>query len=404
MKLLIVSYYGLKDSLASAADSLQKLGFQVETYPLFRFVFDRHDKLENYVDHFDAFIKEYNPEIVLWWFVQVPTSLIAQIRDRHRQRVHILYCWDDPYVWSDRSTDIAQKAKLFDIALITCEGSCARYIENGSKVSQFLPPGFDPKINHPSGSSPQEYDCDISICCTNLYDNAQVYPDQWIRRKELVDMIASDPSINFHIYGPSTLERIYPRQYRGYAKYEDLDRIFNRSRINLCTHVCKSGYKYVNERLFLILGSGGLLLVDPVNGLGDLIDTTDECVVMEKGKIMEQIRAILADYPAYADRKRKGNLRAQEYTWDKWAQRLKKVAEDYISSSGIKLSDADPFAASILRHAREAGVSPDDWHALNHAFARIRAGEWEKIEEVKLVAARNPMLDINKMLKEYVGA
>jgi hypothetical protein len=41
MKLLLVTYYGEKDSLIHAANSLRKINYEVISYPLFQYSMDQ---------------------------------------------------------------------------------------------------------------------------------------------------------------------------------------------------------------------------------------------------------------------------------------------------------------------------------------------------------------------------
>lgn len=323
-KILLVSYYGFNDSLKYAKDSLEKLGYILENYPLFKYAYDTHDKLENYPEHFCEQISEINPDIILWWFIGIPEQNIAHVRNKFPNIYAIMFSWDDPYIWSEKSSQISEKAKYFDLVVSCCEETVPEYINHGSKKAIFCPPGYDPSINYPISISNEDYICDISICCTNLYKSDETYPDQYVNRKHLIDKLISVEKFNIHIYGPECLKILYPKQYKGFIKYSDLNEIYNKSKINLCTHVCHSKSKYLNERTILILGSGSLLMVDPVKNLQELINP-DECVYFDKDKIVEQIEEILNNYERYNVVKSKGYEKSKEYTWDKWAQKIHNV-------------------------------------------------------------------------------
>lgn len=326
-KILIVSYYGLQDSLKSAANSLEKLGYEMDTYPLFKYAHDTHDKIENYKDHFKSYIEESKPDILLYWYIGVPPNVIKYIRDSFPHIYSIFYNWDDPYSWVDEATQIREKCPNFDLVLSTCEETLQDYIDHGSKRAVFSAPGFDPNINYPLENLKEEdYICDVSICCTNLYKEKHIYKDQYINRKELIDKLISH-NINLHVYGPESLKLTYPNNYKGFVKYSNLNDIYNKSKINLCTHVCSNKSKYINERSVLIIASGGLLLVDPIKDFDKLV-SDKECVFFDNTDgddgIISTIRKILSNYEDYKDIKNRAYIKSKEYTWDKWAEIIHK--------------------------------------------------------------------------------
>src|SRR5687768_16464138 len=96
--ILLISYYGFKDSLNSAKESLEKFGYKLETYPLFKYAYDMNDKLPDYVEHFENYINEINPDIFLWWFIGIPAENISYIRDKFPKIYSIMFSWDDPFI------------------------------------------------------------------------------------------------------------------------------------------------------------------------------------------------------------------------------------------------------------------------------------------------------------------
>lgn len=63
-KLLIVSYYGLREALLLASIAFEKLGYEVIDYPLMKYSSDINDKIPNYIDHFKNYIQLQNPDIL----------------------------------------------------------------------------------------------------------------------------------------------------------------------------------------------------------------------------------------------------------------------------------------------------------------------------------------------------
>lgn len=313
MKILIVSYYELKDSLLSAANSLRNLGNIVTYYPLYQYAYDTHDKKEDWVSHMEESVLLSNPDVILWWYFNIPTDKMKQICDLLSKQKHIMFNWDEPYNWP--LNNIKDKAHLFDSVFVCSSEKFLDYKKNGTKNTYLLYPGYDTNVYYPINNN--IYKCDISICCTNLYIN---YPNQYIDRKTLIDNIYENQFVygyKFHIYGPASFKELYPESYQGYAKYSDGNNIYNTSRINLCTHVQCNAEKYLNERVIDILGSGGLLLVDKTNGIEEVIGGA--CIFIDKRNYIDQIVSILNNYDNYSNIKQFGYELGKNYTWDKWA-------------------------------------------------------------------------------------
>ncbi|QKF94561.1 hypothetical protein QKU48_gp1103 [Fadolivirus algeromassiliense] len=324
MKLLITSYYGLRESLLSAANSLRKLGITVIDFHLFELYKSAdNDKLSR----FDSFIKKESPHIILWWYIGIPINDMKHIVENNLDIKHVYFNWDDPYNWNVHN--LSERCKFFDYSFICCEQSIPRYLQYGSKNVDYILPGYDPQIHNiilfDDPYDVSKYTCDISFCCTNLYESNDKYPNQYINRKELIDNIYNNQekyNFTFHIYGPEFLGILYPKSYKGFIKYNDTNKLFNYSKINLCTHVQQNAYKYLNERAILILGSGGLLYVDRVDGLDQLIEVNKECVIIDKNNYIQQIRYILDNYDKYYLVRHNGNNKSRLLTWNIWASKI----------------------------------------------------------------------------------
>lgn len=307
-KLILLSYYGLREALRAAADELEILGYEVINYSLL----DPVEPLEEY-------ISKHKPSILLFWAHKIEIPILAKIRYLYPSLYIIFFNWDDPFSWSLPEINIAKKSEYFDLALTSCIESTKWYVQNGTGKSKLSLPGFNPSIHHPIVD--QEYICDISVCITNLYEDEKIYPYQSINRKSLVDLLAATPKIKFNIYGPEFLKERYPNNYKCFVAYSDLSRVFTNSRINLCTHV-DNRYMYSNERAMLITGSKGLLLVDPIPDY-DRIFSKEECVTLDIKDPIKQINNILLNYSEYSKISEKGYQRAlSDYTWRNWAHHL----------------------------------------------------------------------------------
>lgn len=326
ISLCVVSYYGPIEAIYHAEKWLRKSDqIKVYDFPMYKYINDPHDKINDYVKKFIEFIQDNKIDIILWWFMNVSTDIFIEIKNKTNVK-YAIFNWDEPHNWP--YVDMINKMPYIDISFVTCQETLEKYQENGCNHAFCLYPGYEPEINYPimdiNMQDYNKYNCDISFCCTNLYDDSTVYPDQYIKRKELVDTIYNgqeEYEYSFHIYGPIFLKDMYPKSYKGFIKYEELNKLFNYSKINLCTHVQYKYFGYLNERVILIGGSGGLLLVDKVNGIDNIFDKNNEIILLQKENYVNQICEILNNYGEFIDyRKNLGKKCSQNYTYQKWAE------------------------------------------------------------------------------------
>jgi len=324
MKILLTCYYELKESLLLGANELIKLGHIVIGYPLYKYFADVNCKDINYLDNFDKFIKDNSIDIILWWYFSIPTKDMEKIVLNNSKVKNFMFNWDEPYNWKD--VDIENKAKFFDTVFVTSASKLRDYIKFGTKKAFLQYPGCDNSTNfiiiEEDANDIEKYSCDISMCCTNLYDNDKLYPNQYIKRKELLDNIYNNQkkyNYTFKIYGPEKFKLVYPESYNGFVKYYDTNKVYNYSKINICTHVQYNAYKYLNERTLAILGSGGLLLVDKVDGIEEILTNGKDCIILERENYLDQIIKILNNYDDYLMIRHNASITSELYTWENWA-------------------------------------------------------------------------------------
>lgn len=323
-KLCTISYYGPIETIGLAEKSLSDCNIEVYDFPLFKYMHDVFDKVDNYIDKLVSFVKDNGIEFILWWFINIPTDEFIEIKKQTNVK-YLFFNWDEPYNWPQ--CDIINKMPYFDMVFVTCKETLSTYLNNGCKYAYCLYPGFSQErnfiIKEMNSELYAKYSCDISICCTNLYENNELYPNQYINRKKLISDIYNNQTeygYSFYIYGPESLKELYPLSYRGFAKYDELNYIFNYSKINLCTHVLNNKKGYLNERVILIGGSGGLLLVDSVDGINEIFKLNDEIIILDKHYYIQQIKSILNDYDKYIDvRKAFNDTCIKKYTYNNWA-------------------------------------------------------------------------------------
>lgn len=322
MKICITTYYGLRSVFLLIADSLKKLGHEIIDFHLLQYYSDINDKKDNYTDMFIDLVNKEKVDVILWWYITIPTNDFIKIISNTNSK-NIFFNWDEPFNWDQ--IDMKNKAKYLDAVFITCEETCKKYIDHGTKQAFFCLPGFDSTIHYPiiDDLHLDKYEVDISLCCTNLYEDKNKYPNQIVNRKYIIDKIydgMNKYNYTFHIYGPEYFRILYPKAYKGFITYEDTNYLFNKSKINLCTHVIGNKNKYLNERAILIAGSGGLLFIDNIKGLKEIFDINKEVVVINKDNFIEQIVNILSNYDNYINIRYNLFKKSKEYTWDAWAK------------------------------------------------------------------------------------
>jgi hypothetical protein len=80
---------------------------------------------------------------------------------------------------------------------------------------------------------------------------------------------------------------------------------------------------YINERVTQILGCGGLLYVDKVRGIENVLNCSSNsrsAVFIDPSNYCDQVREILDNYQYYEPIKERGlELAKNKFTWDNWA-------------------------------------------------------------------------------------
>jgi hypothetical protein len=318
MNIGIISYFGSREPISIAEVSLHKYFNNVYNFPMMQYYGEKNDCVKLCCN----FIKENKIDILLWWYIGIPTKIFKEIKDKTNVK-YIYFNWDEPFNWND--TDMVNKACYFDAVYVCCKETLYRYTDAGCNNVNYLLPAYDPNTSYLITDYIEEdihrYECDISFCCTNLYEKKDIYPDQYINRKELIDTIYNNQDkFKFKIYGPEFLKKLYPKSYVGFMQYNEINKVFNYSKINLCTHIICDKDGYVNERTILIASSGGLLLVDKVKGIENVLNKND-FIILNKDNYINQIVEILENYDSYIDkRERIAKYCQDKYTYDIWAK------------------------------------------------------------------------------------
>ena len=312
----------LADGYLGAANALRRLGHQVTFSGMM--CYSNQDKT-THLERVKVDIGRACPDVVIWWRSEtLSAEEFKQMRESvPRECLFVMYSWDAMHLWESHQEGetLAKKCPYLDLAFTCCKTSIALYEKHGCRAV-YAPPGFDPSVHYPERAP--EWECDISLVCTNLYHGSNWSKMPHISRKALMNLLIKTlPRLDIRIYGPESLKQDFPHHYSGLVGFSDTHKVFYNSKINICTHLRPDAEMYYNERVPQILGSAGLLYVDNVVGLDRVLDIGQECLVMDfssAASVIAQIAGILSRSTALNEIRKRGYEKAiQKMTWDNWA-------------------------------------------------------------------------------------
>ena len=314
----LVIYFGIGSCLVGTVKALKEEVAEVFTFPLMK-------EQNTYppavvINHMKDWIFSNGIQVIIWWYLHMPTSILRGVRNAFPLVPIVAYNFDDPTCWLNPGHGMKAKAALLDAAACTCSGSIPKYKQHGCPVAVTLMPGHDPEHFGKFASQRTAWDMDVSFVATNLYTNKKEFPRQLHDRTALIGIMAKH--FRFGLYGPKErVRKAAPGHYRGRLHYFDLAKIFNASAVNLCTHGVATEKGCLNERCILVLASRGLLYVDQIRGSEAFLQDGVNCVVMQRGRIVQQVREILAN-PAKYNKVREAGYRTalKFFTWARWAK------------------------------------------------------------------------------------
>jgi hypothetical protein len=353
LNILIIGYCRLDDGFLYASKALEKLNYNIYFFPYFNYILDKIDNKDNILQEF---IIKNDINICLWWNNSIKSESIKNIihnklnnNDHCIEKAeikHYLFNWDpflynyekyNSVIWKDR---IEERKKIYPLMehVFSCFEKEVNYFKSYLKIS-YLPPGFDPSISYYYKDT--DYECDVSIVCTNLYDNVEEFPDEAtnITRFEIVNRLYENhDKIKFHIYGPENFKEKYPECYKGFISYKECYKVFSNSKINLSIHpmihelnnTC-SNKEYFSERVPQILGCKGLLMTN--SNFSNILkkDIDYICIDSETGiDILDIIQYIINPVNKIeSDRIRENGYKKaiEYYQWYNWANVINNIIQ-----------------------------------------------------------------------------
>lgn len=337
--ILIVTWWGLKDSLRGVARSLKERGHSVTEYPLSRFQSTNSDLYTpHWLWHFNEVLEACDPDVVLWWHLSIPVEPLRLLcLYLHAHRLHVFYNWDDPFAWSDKDLDLQSKVPCMHLAGISSadDASFELYrrklrIKNGVVT---LLPGYDHLLT--DHTEPSE-EIDVLAICSNDYADTKKYPDQWVVRSELLAALNETSDMVTHLYGPASFQQKYPNIYKGWMAFSQIPKFVPHAKCTLNTHVQFNAKQYLNERVPLIMGHRGLMICDPVKEMQQVLGTKGYCCFSSRNpkKCVDELRRLvqLSSRERQEIREEAHAFARQHLTWSEWALRLTDFLQPYLFS------------------------------------------------------------------------
>lgn len=321
-KIIIVGFYDLKEHMSHIKDSFTEYLYEVHEYPLFRYAYDSNDKIDEYEKHFDKFIKSVKPDIILWWFNDVVPQVFKYIKSNNKDVYFILYNGDDPLNFN---TDMIEKSKIFDMIVTPCNHNVTKYKQHaGVSNVQFMLPGYNEEYFYPTEETDEDYICDISMMCDNLF-KPEFFGKQYISREVLIRNVsrwAENNNRKFHLYGPFTLKELFPRNYKGDIEYYNQNKLFNCSKINISTHPVFNKDLPMNHLDMKIAGSGGFLFMDKIKDSKNMFVHNMNCYIFDNENYVDELDSILNNYENYSHIKKNIYKFAEQFKWRDWVKKI----------------------------------------------------------------------------------
>lgn len=221
-------------------------------------------------------VKLWKPNILFWVICKwdCPVGLISKLRKLAPSMATVFHSFDDPYQIDNDPPPIIPE---FQFAVTCCKGSVPWYESLGLKAICLYPP-VDRDVHLARAGNQSNLEVDVSFVATHMYPKSY-FPFVFADRSEIV-RAAYAVTKSVSLYGYWSEKRFdWGREfgvpelkdcYRGFLRFEDQPAVYNSTRVNLSSHVKPDGFQYLNERTIYVMGSGGFLLVDHVNGIEEL--------------------------------------------------------------------------------------------------------------------------------------
>ena len=357
-KILIVSFYELKEHFQFISETLKNYMYDIHNYPLFCYAYDESSKIPNYFDHFDEFIKNLNPDIILWWFLDIPNEYIKQIIFNNPQIFYIMYNNDIKDI-----NFVIEKSIYFNLVIATNDIDKNNYIEYNKKHNES---NINFKCDIYNSFLDDLYFCKIDLDI--IYDVCIILCCEYKNNKQHIN------SLIYYLNTNNKKYIIFDLFFVNNEKnYNELNKIFNLSKIIFCDifdHDCISSdissstkklfsdidmSNLCKKTIYNILLSGNLLMTFEMDKnltfIDDIIKNNDY-ICVDKNNMIKNIEDILNDYnnnDIIIKIKKNGKNKMQYLLWNDFGDFLHlKISEHFFDNNFYKLLyglnyDVDPW-------------------------------------------------------------
>lgn len=335
-KLAIISFYELRDYLYAIGKTFaDKYKWDIICYPLYMYCYDRYSKLEDYSSHMSDFFLKEKPDIVLWWFTDVPLGIFNRIKNENPDIFFVIYNYSDPM---NINKMYLERCSIFDHVLTVCQQNLPIYkLQSKNSYVDFFPMGYDKELFKILNKTEKDildkkYDCDISFICDSIYYDQK---DQLITRKDLINTLIEygrTNKVKINIYGPESIQHIAKEYYIGEVNYIDIPSIATLSKINIITHSdSRKKLGLNNMYLMPIMACGGIILMDKINGSELFFNGTSKTIFTfdfesKTKSLISNITKILNtynnEYDIINEIKLNASIFAKKFSWDEFSDRI----------------------------------------------------------------------------------
>lgn len=388
-KIMIMTFYDVIEYFASIKENLEKYEYIVSYYSLFRHAYDQYDKKKDYANHLIEHVKATKPNIILWVFSDIPSDVFIKLKKQFNDITFIFYNFDEPM---NVSPELYKKAQTCDIVMTTSKEYTAEY-NKFSKVKLeniiYNPFGCDEKYYFPiENNTVNDFTCDIGMVCYNVLYDTTFFNAQTINRKQLItDIIGYCKKKNFvfKLFGSYTLKEFFPENYCGDISYINKNKLYNSAKMIISTQSFSNKSYYINEDIFSIMSSGGLLLTDKSKDIENVLTHKEDVIFLDKNHYIRQIDTILHNYDKYVNIRKNAIETSKKYTWKEWVEKLhvlivKNKFNDKLYADLYNLNENDATYENWLRNGLETNQIamlfdiPKDFNATEYAKKYIIEG------------------------------
>jgi len=221
-------------------------------------------------------ILDHNAEVVVvfrGWEHENMRFTADTVKELKKRGIYTVYwCLDDPFFF-DLHGYKHEHTKHYDCILTCCEGLLDRYKQEcGHNNVHVMYPAWD-RVMWEDVEVPEEDKVDFTII-------GSAYKKPFSRFAVGRQILRA--GMKLEIYGPKDqwdVDEILIRHHKGYWDVQDMDTLYNRTRVNFTSHIRPDGFKYLNSRIFEVLGTGNFLLCDMVQGIDQIFTDGQELVL-----------------------------------------------------------------------------------------------------------------------------